>query len=463
MEGFKIGVVKNEGFVRTDTEKAKQSIRIQLNRSITLKESQLKGNCTLPNIKIQAKTPMSSEKSKIFEGSLEKNKTFVKNRVENSTISLAKIMDKNLNFKLKPSIYLKSPMKNSLGKNYTVAGKSIFVSKFKLEDPYVYSKIMGNIEITPFQKILSSTGESNTATYPYFTRVSREIKKIEQICIKKIVKKPIAYHICSCTPINPRVSNRHKPTDSDLQTLCDDLHTVFILPREKTFQSTFLIINFEGVIGEISQKKLKIRRSGIHFLQKVSLDYQLILITNSQRISSVILNILQAKNIEISGLYFISEFNFKELANFSKIYSDFSITSPSKSVLVISSLNSEIYKGDPLFQLPQRLTQKLNISKCPVSADNPPIVFLVPHMLISQSPRPFEVLLKSIKAKNYLNFQDWSKDNRVRFKVVRTALPIEIIMEKMPVKTTVKMCELHKNTVAQCEELPLNCFMLYIE
>ena len=81
-------------------------------------------------------------------------------------------------------------------------------SKLKYDDPYVYSKIMKNQDTTPFQKLLSVAADSNTSTYPYFTRVSREIKKTESVFIKKILKTPIAYKECCCSLINHRLSNK---------------------------------------------------------------------------------------------------------------------------------------------------------------------------------------------------------------------------------------------------------------
>ena len=484
--------VTTEVFSMPNSLKIKARINAHLNRSTTTTtDPLLKSNCTLPNIKKSSKTPKNLIKPNIFCTTPTNVNTpsylFSQDisALSKETIKIMKINEPQTfksdpaeteainsldepEFKPNYTGYPKNSRNNGLylANSTSPVRKSLYYTRFNFNDPYACSTIMKNHDFTPFQKLVSASGDSNTSSYPYFTRVSREIKKTEQTLVQKLNKKPKAYKECSCTVLNPRISNRQKPNQSDIQALCDDLIPFLKVPQESTFKDSLLIINFEGVIAHVAENKLKLRRGAVKFLSKVHNHFKIILVTNSQRIISTILSVMELKAIKLSGLYLCQGQKSKELANLQRIYTDFAVTEISKLVLVISSLNIEVHRGEPIFPVPQRIRQNLNVTMCPLATDDAPITFLIPHMLINISAKPFEALLGSLQLKTLraqFNFQEWLKDNRIRFKIIRSTLPHEIIMEKMPVKTTNKLCNLHRKHIPQSEEVPFNYFVLHTD
>ena len=480
-----------EVFSMSNSLKTKARINGNLNRSTTItKDSILKNKCTLPNIKKSSKTPTNLMKQNIFNSTptnlntpryifsqdhsvLPKKNTkvikfnelhiFMSDPAETDPMNSLDELEYNQDY----TFYPKNTKKNKLylTNSTSPVRKQLYCARFNLNDPYLYSTIMRNHDATPFQKLLSASGDSNTSSYPYFTRVSREIKKTEQILIKKLNKQPKAYKECSCTALHPRIFNRCKPNQDDIHILCDDLIPFLQTTQKNMFNNSLLIINFEGVIAHVAENKLKLRPGAVKFLSKVHNHFKIILITNSQRIISTILSVMELKAIKLSGLYLCQGQKYKELANFQRIYNDYVITEVSKSVLVISSLNIEAHREEPIFPLPQRIIQKLNVTVCPISADDIPITFLIPHMLINMSAKPFEILLATFQLKllrTQFNFQEWLKDYRIRFKIIRSTLPHEIIMENMPPKTTNTLCNLHRKHILQSEVIPFNYFLFHM-
>ena len=194
--------------------------------------------------------------------------------------------------------------------------------------------------------------------------------------------------------------------------------------------------------------------------------YKLIILTSTQRILSTILEVMDSKSIKLSGVYYLQSQYNKELAYLHNIYKDFDIKNPTKSVLIVSSLNIELSKGEPIFPLTQRINKHLNITMCPASNEHLPITFLIPHMLINISSKPFEALWSSLNVKvnrEQFDFHEWLKDYRIRFRIIRSTLPYEIIIEKMPLKKVNKQCSLHKRNAPYCDEIPFNYFVLYLD
>ena len=238
---------------------------------------------------------------------------------------------------------------------------------------------------------MPTTGDSNTSSYPYFTRVSRELKKTETVLIKNLIKKPIAYNNCCC-PNNSRISNKELPTENDIKNMCDEIFCFYNTPQQSIINDCVLIINFEGVIGYIAESKLKLRRGALNFLIKACKIFKIIIVASSQKIVSTILSTMEMKSIRISGIYYRQNEHNKEVVYLQNIYKDFNIKNPNKSVLVISSFNAELSKNEPIFPLTQRINKHLNITICPVSTEHSPIIFLVPHMLINIKIKPFRQL-----------------------------------------------------------------------
>ena len=221
------------------------------------------------------------------------------------------------------------------------------------------------------------------------------------------MKNPKAYKDCMCLTSNSKVSIKERPKDEDIKNMCNEIFTYAVESHSTVFSNSAIILNFEGVIGHISENKLKLRRGALNFLKKVSKHFKIIILINSQRIISTIVSLMKTKSILICGIYYVEMGKNKELVYLNNIYKDFSISDPSISVIMISSLNLEISKGDAIFPASFRIKKKLNISMCPISTENIPITFLVPHILINNSSRPFEQLFTSFKLKE--------KENRTGF------------------------------------------------
>ena len=469
------------------TESLKKNFRIKskLVRSNTIQEPKIKPNLTLPNIAKNSKTPKNAYRSNFLIAPATNSDNSPRclsssfNKLKTPNLEILRIQEDQIvpsdpqdTFIPDSSILLTSDI-SGLSKSTCPSKMQFFSSlpvrkpnlnKYKFDDPYLYSKFMKNQETTPFQKILATVGDSNTNFYPYFTRVARELKKTEAILIPKIIKNPRSYKNCSCASFSHKSFAREMPKENDLKQMCDQIVPYVINEHDCEIRDCYLVINFEGVIGYISENKLKLRRGAIKFMQKASKLFRIIIVSNSQRIVSTIANVMENKVLKISAIYYFQSAQNKEIMHLGKICADFQIKSPARSVLVISSLNSELSKSEPIFPTIQRIQKKLNVSMCPVSHEYSPITFLIQHMLINLNSRPLDSLWNSFSNKTLnqnFSFEDWLKDFRIKFRVIRSTLPFEIMMEKMPLKKNNTICKLHNKLVLQSEELPFNYFLLY--
>lgn len=276
-------------------------------------------------------------------------------------------------------------------------------------------------------------------------------------------KKAKSYNDCSCNTTNYKAFYKEKPQQSNLEALCNIPTPYLFNPNLDSFIQRYIFIFYEGVIGLMTNNnKAKMSSRAVRFIQKVQGNFNIIIITSPKSCQSVAEG-FERKNLKYSGIYKIDLNKSKELICFDAIYNDFNIKNPLNEVLVISCLNIDVSKNEPIFPNIQRLSKKLNISMCPVSIDSPPITFLIPHLQLSTSSRPFEVLSDSLKPKpnkGHIQFQDWIKECRIRFRIVRSTLPQEIIMENLAFKTCKKICRLHKAKVPSYEEIPFNYFVL---
>lgn len=365
-------------------------------------------------------------------------------------------------------VYKKNNVPNRVNNSLSLSPipKTFLVTKFKYDDSFAVGKLMKNHDITPFNKLIALGRESNTASFPYLTKVVKEIKKTEPSYAVKMCRKPRAYADCSCSFDKSISFFREKPTESDISAICPPLVAYYVKPHPTLFNENFILIVFEGAIGSLSQDLIKLRRGAIKFLKSIQNFFQLVVVTTNPDQAPSILQVLESKGIRISGFYTYELAKSKELIYLDCVIRDFSIGKPENKLLVIASLDLELGKEDLIFPKVSRMNQKLNIKLCPISNEPTPITFLVPHLNINPSSKIFETLLASLKSiigiGNY-SFMDWIKDCRGKFKVVRSSFPYEKIMQEMPFKRSALKCSLHKSYIRCPEELPINYFVIYLE
>ncbi|OMJ77616.1 hypothetical protein SteCoe_22741 [Stentor coeruleus] len=277
-----------------------------------------------------------------------------------------------------------------------------------------------------------------------------------------LFKKIKSYNDCTCNTTKFKAFYKEKPKQCNIEALCNNSMPYVINRNLEIFTQPYIFIFFEGVVGFMINNKAKITPRAVSFIQKVQENFHIIVITLPKSCQYVA-EAFERKKLKYAGIYTVDLNKSKELICFDAIYNDFNIRNPLNEVLVISCLNIEVSKNEPIFPNIQRLRKQLNISMCPVSIDSPPITFLIPHLQLSTSSRPFEVLFESLKTKpnkSHIQFQDWIKEYRIRFRIVRSTLPQEIIMESLPFKKCQKVCRLHKAKVPSYEEIPFNYFVL---
>jgi hypothetical protein len=338
--------------------------------------------------------------------------------------------------------------------------------RFRYDDKYVFDNWVRHYDTTPFNKLVHMARDSNLAVFPYLAKVMREVRKVKTVSVQKRVNKPKAYFECSCTAGATRTHYKQMPGEEDLKSFCGEVREIETFFDNPPPFNLFIVVCFEGVIGCVADGKLKLRRGAIKFLQSIDSFYSIILLIQTSSLFPTVSAILSAKKIHILKVYTVAENSSKELAHLEQIYKDFHIKEPSLNVLVMASLNLDLQKGEVIFPSTKRVSQKLNVSLCPVSSSSPPITFLVPHLFINPSAKPFEALLQSFRLSESplkFSFQDWAKACRAKFKVVRTTLPYEIVMDSMPRQLLGKKCKLHNSVVGYKPEIPANCFILMID
>jgi hypothetical protein len=450
-------------------------------------EKKLKSICTLPDIKKTVKPHKIAGQTQVFfptssnpiKVSLESSNIFsITNNSKKINIEtdINRTVQPNSNSSFKSTpVYTPKAIKHSKtfsiqlikSSNATPCFRKSFINpKCKFQDPYAYLRIMKNQDFTPFQKLVPAAPDSNTSMYPYFLRVARDVKKTEQITVKKLSRAPKAYKDCGCSSNNPKTLSRQRPKELEIKNMCDSFTSYDIIQYESLFGTSFIIISFDGTMGFICESKLKLRRGAIKFLKKIDKFFKVIIVTSINKIIPIIASVMKNKGIKVSGIYFLEISKNKELMYLDDIYKDFSIKSPSNNVLVVSSLNLDISETDSIFVKQSRIKEQLNISMCPVSLEPSPITFLVPHILINNSSKPFEALLASFRLKDFrpfFNFQDWIRDCSPKFKVYKSSMPYEIVLEAMPFNPITKKCKLHKKDIGISEDLPFNYFVLIAE
>ena len=359
-----------------------------------------------------------------------------------------------------------APAKNNKSMNLSPIPTGFLASQFKYDDTYSYTKFMRNHDVTPFNKLISVKRDSNIASFPYLTKIMKEIRKIESACVAKHWKKPKAYAECCCSIDKNICYMRERPSDEDLIELCDSPEVFSIKNYQTLCPETFVFVVFEGVIGFIQKHTIKLRRGGLKFLKDIQNFFKVVIISTTVGLSSQIQQVLEAKAIRISIFLFLSQSKVKEFVNLESVFKSLEIVKPEVQVLLISSLDLEVNRDDQIFPKVQRLSQNLNIKPCPVSNSRQPTTFLVPHILISSTSKPLDQLFVSIKGKIGLqgfSFVDWLKSCRGKFKVICSSRPYEKIMNFMPLKELCLKCNLHRTAVRMTEELPSNYFVLYFD
>ena len=111
-------------------------------------------------------------------------------------------------------VYKKTNVPNRINNSLSLSPipRTFLVAKFKYDDSFTVGKLMKNHDITPFNKLISLGRESNTAVFPYLTKIAKEIKKTEASYTVKISRKPRAYADCSCSFDKSISFFKQKPT-----------------------------------------------------------------------------------------------------------------------------------------------------------------------------------------------------------------------------------------------------------
>jgi hypothetical protein len=359
-----------------------------------------------------------------------------------------------------------APLKNNRSMNLSPIPKGFLASRFKYDDSYSYVKFMKSHDVTPFNKIISITRDTNFSVFPYLAKIAKEIKKTESAVVVKRVKKPKAYIECLCTGDRNCCFYREKPQDHDIFRICDSPEVKFVQNFSVLFEKNFIFVIFEGVVGIIKENMIKLRKGALKFLKRIQNLFKIVIICTFFEISKEILKVLENKKIKVSVVLVNRREKSNEFIHLGKVFQELLIENPESQVLIVASLDLEVQKDDPIFPKLPRLTQNLNIKSCPISNSREPTIFLVPNLLLSPTSKPFENLLSSLKSKiigNSYNFLDWQKTCRGKLKVISSSLPYEKVMEKMPLKKQGLRCKLHKTMIRLTEELPHNYFVIYFD